>query len=66
MKLFHVGFYIIEDPDIYYGKKNADYERLEESELQSYKALVEAEENEFQAKLADKLSEIVGNEYIEE
>lgn len=25
MKLFHTGFSIIEDPDIYYGKKNADY-----------------------------------------
>lgn len=25
MKLFHVGFDIIENPDIYYGKKNADF-----------------------------------------
>ncbi len=25
LKLFHVGFYIIEDPDIHYGKKNADF-----------------------------------------
>ncbi len=25
IKLFHVGFDIIEDPDIYYGKKNADF-----------------------------------------
>lgn len=25
LKLFHVGFYIIEDPDLHYGKKNADF-----------------------------------------
>lgn len=25
LKLFHVGFNVIEAPDIYYGKKNADF-----------------------------------------